>query len=101
MRLIDADALWGAINSDKRGQEIAQMRSGKAIQALVLVLEHLHTAPTVDAVEVVRCHRCRFAVNKKENGEIVTYCGLDWGMRGVLDPNDYCSYGKEIKRCQD
>ena len=57
--------------------------------------------PAVDAVEVVRCCRCRFAVNKKENGEFVTYCALDWGMRGVLDHNDYCSYGKEIKRCQD
>lgn len=54
-----------------------------------------------DFVDVVRCFRCRFAVNKKENGEFVTYCALDWGMRGVLDPNDYCSYGKEIKRCQD
>lgn len=49
----------------------------------------------VDAVEVVRCCRCRFAVNKREHGEMVTYCALDWGMRGVLDPNDYCSYGKE------
>ena len=78
---------WGEI----RGRE----------EAAESFLYAINNAPAVDAVEVVRCHRCRFAVNKKENGEIVTYCGLDWGMRGVLDPNDYCSYGKEIKRCQD
>lgn len=68
------------------------------IPMVQIALERLSA---VDAVEVVRCCRCRFAVNKKENGEFVTYCALDWGMRGVLDPNDYCSYGKEIKRCQD
>lgn len=67
----------------------------------VVPVYFVREAPAVDAVEVVRCCRCRFAVNKREHGEMVTYCGLDWGMRGVLDPNDYCSYGKEIKRCQD
>lgn len=51
---------------------------------------------TVDAVEVVRCHQCCFGVKKRERGEVVTYCGLFWGMKGVLDPNGFCSYGKEI-----
>ena len=53
-------------------------------------------APAVDAVEVVRCRQCCFGVKKRERGEVVTYCGLFWGMKGVLDPNGFCSYGKEI-----
>ena len=53
-------------------------------------------APAVDAVEVVRCRQCCFGVKKRERGEVVTYCGLFWGMKGVLDPNNFCSYGKEI-----
>ena len=52
--------------------------------------------PAVDAVEVVRCRQCCFGVKKREMGEVVTYCGLFWGMKGVLDPNGFCSYGKEI-----
>lgn len=40
--------------------------------------------------------KCCFGVKKRERGEVVTYCGLFWGMKGVLDPNDFCSYGKEI-----
>ena len=56
----------------------------------------IHNAPAVDAVEVVRCRQCCFGVKKRERGEVVTYCGLFWGMKGVLDPNGFCSYGKEI-----
>lgn len=79
----------------------AKVLEPAALQMLNNFYAAIIEAPAVDAVVAVRCFRCRFAVNKKENGEFVTYCALDWGMRGVLDPNDYCSYGKEIKRCQD
>ena len=37
-----------------------------------------------------------FRSKKRERGEVVTYCGLFWGMKGVLDHNEFCSYGKEI-----
>ena len=57
---------------------------------------YVREAPAVDAVEVVRCRQCCFGVKKREMGEVVTYCGLFWGMKGVLDPNGFCSYGKEI-----
>lgn len=56
----------------------------------------LNNVSAVDAVEVVRCSQCCFGVKKRERGEVVTYCGLFWGMKGVLDPNNFCSYGKEI-----
>lgn len=89
-------------------QELADFEVPEDLDGSVYIAWGIGTAmrltkntPAVDAVEVVRCCRCRFAVNKREHGEMVTYCALDWGMRGVLDPNDYCSYGKDIKRCQD
>ena len=87
-KLISADRLiqfvenWGKHN----GRE----------EAADSFLYAIHNAPAVDAVEVVRCRQCCFGVKKREMGEVVTYCGLFWGMRGVLDPNDFCSYGKEI-----
>ena len=59
-------------------------------------MKNLREAPAVDAVEVVRCRQCCFGVKKRERGEVVTYCGLFWGMKGVLDPDSFCSYGKEI-----
>lgn len=59
---------------------------------------YVREAPAVDAVEVVRCRQCCFGVKKRERGEVVTYCGLFWGMKGVLDPNNFCSYGKEIRK---
>ena len=64
--------------------------------ALSGMIKALKEAPAVDAVEVVRCRQCCFGVKKRERGEVVTYCGLFWGMRGVLDPDSFCSYGKEI-----
>lgn len=83
------------ISADKLVRDLKGMLveyDGITITGLIKSLEE---ASAVDAVEVVRCCRCRFAVNKHEHGEMVTYCALDWVMRGVLDPNDYCSYGKE------
>lgn len=88
------EALAGILNHYEVNNEIQN-------KEMDYCFEMLNSLSAVDAVEVVRCCRCRFAVNKREHGEMVTYCALDWGMRGALDPNDYCSYGKEIKRCQD
>ena len=40
-------------------------------------------APTVDAVEVVRCKDCETFSN-----------GTCWKMRGKMKPEDFCSYGE-------
>ena len=121
MRLIDSDALWEAINGDKRGKEIAQMRSGKVLQTLTLVLEHIHTAPTIDAVPVVRCKDCQwfkpahfkaddgtehpwdgsFFLGQRNDGIYIgakckherntAYGEKDMAFR---KPTDFCSYGE-------
>lgn len=80
MRLIDADAL---------------LRETKERDMSLTVTEwDIKNAPTVDAVEVVRCRECVHWSN--EVG--ICWCdmhshfkGEDWNM---FDADDYCSYGE-------
>ena len=98
-RLIDANALFRAINRIKCPQG-ACMQDGIA-DACQAVME----APTVDAVEVVRCKDCKHY----DNSEGICWChlnskfypgGFDW--HGF--PEDgFCSYGerKDHEASQD
>lgn len=80
MRLIDADALWCKLdgvpwydNADR--DEIA--------------LSLVDDAPTVDAVEVVRCMECKHWESHC-NGK----AGSCQKRKGVARANDFCSYGE-------
>lgn len=48
-----------------------------------------------DYAPVVHCCDCIF---KRENQDINNTCYLscnkNWGLRGVVDPTDFCSYGE-------
>ena len=72
------------------------------IDTLMMLLTQ---APTVDAVEVVRCKDCvlfdeRFRTVGDETGKV--YCGgycYHWGYESGMSPNqvdgdDFCSYGE-------
>lgn len=60
-------------------------------ESLDELINRIWSAPTVDAVEVVRCRDCkRFVDNKKAR---VTYCRRDLKDMTV-NPNDFCSYGE-------
>lgn len=48
----------------------------------------INVAPTVDAVEVVRCLDCKHFMFSDCYGE----CGK--GYMGVVRPDDFCSYGE-------
>ena len=48
----------------------------------------INDAPTVDAVEVVRCKDCKFLHGKG-------YCTLVTGLTRIK-PDDYCSYGAKM-----
>ena len=77
-RLIDADALIA---------EYDRVHIGQAGGARKLMVD----APTVDAVEVVRCKDC-----KRRDPEDKR-CDSSMGMgRGIfiVNDNDYCSYGE-------
>ena len=49
-------------------------------------------APTVDAVEVVRCRDCDYRVFDDVCKEY--YCNCVYGMYGAIADNDFCSYGE-------
>ena len=57
------------------------------------VLKILDSAPTIDAVPVVRCKDCKYIIFSDCYGE----CGK--GYLGMVQPNDFCSRGerKEAK----
>ena len=51
-------------------------------------------APTVDAVEVVRCKDCihnRKAIDEKGHGIFCSIWGRSWHR---VEPDDFCSYGE-------
>ena len=87
MRLIDADALGiGICNFDVFSPEGTLYAEGWN-QAIKI----LQKAPTVDAVEVVRCKYCKWYV---EDRAFPPFC--DNPICGMQHPNDktFCSYGE-------
>ena len=95
MRLIDADALGiGICNFDVFSPEGTLYAEGwnQAIKCL-------ENAPTVDAVEVVRCKDCKYASEFDgcaDYVEQVRCCTLheDCDMLPKVWPDDFCSYGE-------
>lgn len=92
-RLIDADALVKDI--DKYYQTCIYPHPGTTWRrGLELAVELLLEAPTVDAVEVIRCRDCKRFVDNKEAR--VTYCRRSL-QDMTVNPNDFCSYGERRK----
>ena len=82
MRLIDADRALEIV----RDQGIAHPNAYHLTNYATLILRE---APTVDAVEVVRCRDCKY----HEDTSVIGFghcCLYDLTMRY----NDFCSYGK-------
>lgn len=73
-RLIDANALIKEANADGAYGYVDA--------------KQIADAPTVDAVEVVRCKDCKYLMFSDCYGE----CGQ--GHMGIVRPDDFCSYGE-------
>ena len=59
------------------------------------VLEELDAAPTVDAVEIVRCRDCKHYMPQKKSAHWenrANYCNRTVPIK--VQPNDFCSYGE-------
>ena len=81
-RLIDANKLIDFI-------DVGHLRQpGELCYSEVDVANLLLHAPTVDAVEVVRCRECKYLMFSDCYGE----CGK--GHMGIVSSNDFCSYGE-------
>ena len=89
-RMIDANALksefeWlkSVVNESSKGE-------------VMDVMQRIDNAPTVDAVEVVRCKDCKYSYGSK-------YCTneawKDEGNTVTIEPDAFCSYGE--KRNED
>ena len=88
MRLIDADAL-------PRLTQIYEF-NGKRMEIEIVNAKSIDTAPTIDAVTVVRCKDCKRRKNANENGRVYWdgyeyYCEIS--RYGVTD-DGFCSYGE-------
>ena len=80
MRLIDADAL---INDRENFIVIG------AGDNICIDISDIAKAPTIDAVEVVRCKDCRH-MEKSQYGR---YCQI-WGMYNGHGDDGFCCYGE-------
>ena len=82
MRLIDSDRALEIV----RRQGVAHPNAYHLTNYATLILRE---APTVDAVEVVRCRECKYHEDTSVTG-FEHCCLYDLTMRY----NDFCSYGK-------
>ena len=99
-RLIDANAL----KSEFEWLKSVVNESSK--DEVMDVMQRIDNAPTVEAVEVVRCKECRWSRGKdhREPTEtpkrLICQCFMNhhipapWGARLAVDPEHFCSYGE-------
>lgn len=81
-RLIDADKVIGDLTAMK------SMYDAILIDGMIKGLEN---APTVDAVEVVRCKDC---VHWGNTFDYESYCTNPDGLDNFARPDAFCSYGE-------
>lgn len=91
MRLIDADAVAEAINDEiEITAEIGTHEADVCKGGLIMGLAYVNTAPTIDAVPVVRCKDCSFWHGNTQ------YCGKfsipNWAQR--TPPDCFCALGE-------
>ena len=87
-RLIDANALIE--NSD-----VFTMHTKEYGSIEVIPVDAIGDAPTVDAVEVVRCKDCKHWKCWRSSGEGSGDCLLDEGYQTLATQHyDFCSYGE-------
>ena len=89
MKLIDADALHRKVKMETNpyGKPTIDYDSG------VKVLEWIEQAPTVDAVEVVRCRECKFGTHFGDMEDEWINCTNLHG-KPLMPFDGFCSYGE-------
>lgn len=81
MRLIDADALRIILKHEWLNNNID---IGKYLD----IIQCLKLAPTIDAVEVIRCKDCKYYESKCDN----PFC---YYTENNVETDDYCSFGEK------
>ena len=78
------------MNNDLISREalLEAIRTDVAPFTLSMVFRHIHSAPAVDAVEVVRCRECRHHIHDDDVDFLCTITGV------YTRHDDFCSYGE-------
>nr|DAP64863.1 MAG TPA: hypothetical protein [Caudoviricetes sp.] len=78
------------MNNDLISREalLEAIRTDVAPFTLSMVFRHIHSAPAVDAVEVVRCRECRNHIHDDDVDFLCTITGV------YTRHDDFCSYGE-------
>lgn len=90
MRLIDADAL-----KQKFTMVTKQYKPNAIMERPAILLEDVDKAPTIDAVEVVRCKDCRYNWVTSYNHGVQDEPRCKFTSYN-LSLNDYCSKGEKM-----
>ena len=94
-RLIDANTLSDKVDESKRNNphNPGMIRANHRNEHDHF-LRMIHDAPTVDAVEVVRCQDCKHFVQSEpyDPCECMKWT-VKWGV-AYVNPNGFCSYGE-------
>ena len=85
MRLIDANTLL------RHKRKMSGADFGGEFWDEAVLASDIKNAPTVDAVEVVRCQYCKYYEIHKP--KVLENCERN-GYLIPMKPNDFCSYGK-------
>ena len=84
MRLIDADIML----QNYEGDVSAYHNAGHSLSNVEGWMRYyLSSAPTIDAVPVVRCGECKYNTSEKK-------CLYPDSIIKIPDDNDFCSYGE-------
>ncbi len=91
MRLIDAEIML----QNYEGDVSAYHNAGHSLSNVEGWMRYyLSSAPTIDAVPVVRCGECRYRQKAKVNRKGFLICPAS-GME--ITDDDYCSYGAKME----
>ena len=96
-RLIDADALKRKLHdSFEESATEEQTQEERFLEMLIRGLfdSAVDTAPTVEAVEVVRCKDCKYLL-KDNTARESHLCMQNRYTRRNVNLDDYCSYGEK------
>ena len=92
MRPIDADALMKTVFND------VVLVDGEVKGVGLILAETVDKAPTIDAVPVVRCDKCKHFKHDEANDE--WYCKKSGADIEYVDSlTHFCSYGERKERC--
>ena len=90
MKLIDADALLRNLKEERgRYDTFGSQTDHEIVMALMNVIGMTMNAPTIDAVEVVRCKDCKWS-----RPSYPLLCHKGKALTIIEHENCFCSYGE-------